>query len=94
MTSMTPLTPSPRIPDNYFNPPNDPNIIATAGKRIPAWEKNLFGAAIRREKCSTRLRQRVLQQLGLVNPNGWAGVIEVKNPAGVTAGYILLYTSP
>ena len=28
------------------------------------------------------------------NPSGWAGVIKVKNPAGVTAGYILLYTNP
>ncbi len=24
-------------------------------------------------------------------PSGWSGVIRVKNPAGVTAGYILLY---
>jgi hypothetical protein len=31
---------------------------------------------------------------GAVNPNGWSGVIEVKNPAGVTAGYLLLYTNP
>jgi hypothetical protein len=37
----------------------------------------------------------MLSQLrGAVNPNGWSGVIEVKNPAGVTAGYILLYTNP
>lgn len=37
----------------------------------------------------------MLSQLrGAVNPNGWAGVIEVKNPAGVTAGYLLLYTNP
>ncbi len=34
------------------------------------------------------------QLRGAVNPNGWSGVIEVKNPAGVTAGYLLLYTSP
>jgi len=26
-----------------------------------------------------------------MNPSGWLGVIEVKNPAGATAGYILLY---
>ena len=37
----------------------------------------------------------MLSQLrGAVNPNGWAGVIEVKNPAGATAGYLLLYTNP
>jgi hypothetical protein len=37
----------------------------------------------------------MLSQLrGAVNPSGWSGVIEVKNPAGVTAGYILLYTNP
>ena len=37
----------------------------------------------------------MLSQLrGAVNPNGWSGVIEVKNPAGVTAGYLLLYTNP
>ncbi len=28
------------------------------------------------------------------NPIGWAGVIKVKNPAGVTAGYISLYANP
>jgi hypothetical protein len=37
----------------------------------------------------------MLSQLrGAVNPSGWSGVIEVKNPAGVTAGYLLLYTNP
>jgi hypothetical protein len=37
----------------------------------------------------------MLSQLrGAVNPTGWSGVIEVKNPAGATAGYILLYTNP
>ena len=37
----------------------------------------------------------MLSQLrGAVNPNGWSGVIEVKNPAGATAGYLLLYTNP
>jgi hypothetical protein len=28
------------------------------------------------------------------NPNGWAGAIKVKTPAGVTVGYVLLYTNP
>jgi len=28
------------------------------------------------------------------NPNGWAGVLKVKTPAGVTLGYILLYSNP
>jgi hypothetical protein len=28
------------------------------------------------------------------NPSGWAGVVKVKNPAGTTVGYILLYTNP
>jgi hypothetical protein len=37
----------------------------------------------------------MLSQLrGAVNPSGWSGVIEVKNPAGVTTGYILLYANP
>ena len=31
---------------------------------------------------------------GASNPSGWSGVIKVKNPAGVTAGYILLYSNP
>ncbi len=31
---------------------------------------------------------------GASNPSGWSGVIKVKNPAGVTAGYILLYSDP
>ena len=28
------------------------------------------------------------------NPSGWAGVLKVKTPAGITLGYILLYTNP
>jgi hypothetical protein len=28
------------------------------------------------------------------NPSGWSGVITVKSPAGVTVGYILLYSNP
>lgn len=32
--------------------------------------------------------------MGATNPSGWSGVIKVKNPAGVTAGYILLYSNP
>jgi hypothetical protein len=31
---------------------------------------------------------------GASNPSGWSGVIKVKSPAGVTAGYILLYSNP
>jgi hypothetical protein len=31
---------------------------------------------------------------GAISPSGWSGVIKVKNPAGVTAGYILLYSNP
>jgi hypothetical protein len=31
---------------------------------------------------------------GASNPSGWSGVIKVKNPAGVTAGYLLLYSNP
>lgn len=32
--------------------------------------------------------------MGATNPSGWSGVLKVKNPAGVTAGYILLYSNP
>jgi hypothetical protein len=32
--------------------------------------------------------------MGASNPSGWSGVIKVKNPAGATAGYILLYANP
>jgi hypothetical protein len=32
--------------------------------------------------------------MGATNPNGWAGVLKVKNPAEVTAGYILRYSNP
>jgi hypothetical protein len=28
------------------------------------------------------------------SPGGWSGCLKVKNPAGVTAGYILLYSNP
>jgi len=28
------------------------------------------------------------------NPSGWSGVLKVKNPAGATLGYILLYSNP
>ena len=31
---------------------------------------------------------------GASNPSGWSSVIKVKNPAGVTAGYLLLYSNP
>ncbi len=37
---------------------------------------------------------RLAELMGATNPNGWAGVLKVKNPAGATAGYILLYTNP
>jgi len=37
---------------------------------------------------------RLAELMGAVNPSGWSGVIKVKNPAGVTAGYILLYSNP
>lgn len=32
--------------------------------------------------------------MGATNPSGWSGVIKVNNPAGVTAGYILLTSNP
>jgi hypothetical protein len=28
------------------------------------------------------------------NPSGWSGLIKVKNPAGATVGYVLLYSNP
>jgi hypothetical protein len=37
---------------------------------------------------------RMAELMGATNPSGWSGVIKVKNPAGVTAGYILLYSNP
>ncbi len=37
---------------------------------------------------------RLAELMGASNPSGWSGVIKVKNPAGVTAGYILLYANP
>jgi hypothetical protein len=32
--------------------------------------------------------------MGASNPSGWSGVIKVKNSAGATTGYILLYSNP
>ncbi len=37
---------------------------------------------------------RFAELMSASNPSGWSGVIKVKNPAGVTAGYILLYSNP
>jgi hypothetical protein len=37
---------------------------------------------------------RLAELMGASNPSGWSGVVKVKNPAGVTAGYILLYSNP
>jgi len=37
---------------------------------------------------------RFAELMNASNPSGWSGVIKVKNPAGVTAGYILLYSNP
>jgi hypothetical protein len=37
---------------------------------------------------------RLAELMGATNPNGWAGVLKVKTPAGATAGYILLYSNP
>jgi hypothetical protein len=37
---------------------------------------------------------RFAELVGASNPSGWSGCIKVKNPAGVTAGYILLYSNP
>jgi hypothetical protein len=37
---------------------------------------------------------RLAELMGATNPNGWAGVLKVKIPAGATAGYILLYSNP
>jgi hypothetical protein len=32
--------------------------------------------------------------VGASNPSGWSGMLKVKNAAGVTAGYLLLYSNP
>ena len=37
---------------------------------------------------------RLAELMSATNPNGWSGVLKVKNPAGATAGYILLYSNP
>jgi hypothetical protein len=37
---------------------------------------------------------RFAEIVGARNPSGWSGCIKVKNPAGATAGYILLYSNP
>jgi len=36
---------------------------------------------------------RFAEIVGASNPSGWSGVLKVKTPAGVTAGYILLYSN-
>ncbi len=36
---------------------------------------------------------RLAEIVGASNPSGWSGCIKVKNPAGVTAGYLLLYSN-
>jgi hypothetical protein len=43
---------------------------------------------------STGNGYRFAELMGASNPSGWSGVLKVKNPAGVTAGYILLYSNP
>jgi len=37
---------------------------------------------------------RLAELMSATNPNGWAGVLKVKTPAGTTLGYILLYSNP
>jgi uncharacterized protein YfiM (DUF2279 family) len=37
---------------------------------------------------------RLAELMGAANPSGWSGVIKVKNPAGATTGYTLLYSNP
>jgi hypothetical protein len=37
---------------------------------------------------------RFAELVNASNPSGWSGLIRVKNPAGTTAGYILLYSNP
>ncbi len=37
---------------------------------------------------------RLAEIVGASNPSGWSGCLKVKNPTGVTAGYILLYSNP
>jgi hypothetical protein len=37
---------------------------------------------------------RFAEIVGASSPSGWAGHIKVKNPAGATAGYLLLYSNP
>ena len=37
---------------------------------------------------------RFAELMSATNPSGWSGCLKVKNPAGATAGYILLYSNP
>jgi hypothetical protein len=43
---------------------------------------------------STGNGYRLAELMGATNPSGWSGVLKVKTPGGVTAGYILLYSNP
>jgi hypothetical protein len=43
---------------------------------------------------STGNGYRLAELMGATNPSGWSGVIKVKSPAGATAGYVLLYSTP
>jgi hypothetical protein len=43
---------------------------------------------------STGNGYRFAELMGASNPSGWSGVLKVKSPSGVTAGYILLYSNP
>jgi hypothetical protein len=37
---------------------------------------------------------RFAEIVGASNPSGWSGCIKIKNPAGVTTGYPLMYSNP
>jgi len=43
---------------------------------------------------STGNGYRLAELMGATNPSGWSGVLKVKTPGGVIAGYILLYSNP
>ena len=71
-----------------------PNIAARVLEII---SKKSF-ERLMRERITSPLKMRSTnfanQEGGATNPSGWSGVLKVKNPAGATAGYILLYSNP
>jgi hypothetical protein len=67
---------------------------------VATWDKNGGSCSVSTNSTaapdgnSTGNGYRLAELMGATNPSGWSGVLKVKNPAGMTAGYILLYSNP